>query len=334
MPNSFPDIHTTGAVHHWVQARWMSEPYYLGTAEISPQVIMRQYYSEVMAPAAGGVLPFQREYEGQAATVSVLFTRWSKLAEFGLMVNGANTVYSTQFTQASGGSSGVLGGGNYGLPGTLVTIPSADYGSGGDFGSDGLSNVPPPPVVYGPGDYFTPPDLNAAGFGQGYGTTIEPPSGLGDPANPGSASGPGGNTGSFFSFDFSSSSTQSESPKKLSLFKQGAEVGAETRWSRGSLAFGNRDFRLWQVFDFAGWGRVASKGLENGRYWPQVTLERHGIISAGTQGKRMLLVFDCQPQFNSEGTPGGIPAPGTNERGWVLWRLDPAAFPSSVLVPQ
>lgn len=215
MANAFPDIHVTGAVHHWVKTREMVEPYYLGTAEITPLMVLRQYFTESPAPVAGGTLAYQRTYDGQAATVSVLLSRFSKITE--------------RMIRAAGGTHG---------------------------------DVQIDPI----------------------GTTAE-----------------------------------SYNP------------GTETRWSRGGLAFGSRDFELWQVFDFAGEATVESLELEVGWYWPQVTVDKTITVAAGTQVEKLLLVFDCQPQYQ---TAADILHPTGNERGWVLYSTDESDFPESVLEPQ
>lgn len=88
MPAAMPDIHVTGAIHHWIQTRDIQVPWYLGTAEITPQIQLRQYYTDKIVPVAGGTLPYQRTYDGEAATVSVLLTRWSKTTELYLREAG------------------------------------------------------------------------------------------------------------------------------------------------------------------------------------------------------------------------------------------------------
>lgn len=76
---SFPDIHTTGTIFHFVQP-YSGGIYFLGTAEITPQVQMRRYVQNVMNDEAGKTLPIQKTFDGEAATVATTFTRFSKSA--------------------------------------------------------------------------------------------------------------------------------------------------------------------------------------------------------------------------------------------------------------
>lgn len=79
---SFPDVHVTGPVQHFVRATTSttSEIWFLGTAEVTPQMQRRRYRQNVMNDLAGKTLPFQKTYDGEAATVSTLLTRFSKSA--------------------------------------------------------------------------------------------------------------------------------------------------------------------------------------------------------------------------------------------------------------
>ena len=203
---SFPDIHVTGAVHHYIQVRSDPNIWYLGTAEVSPQMQREKVYQRVLNDWWGKTLPAQRTYDGESAIVSVLLTRFSKAAYDRLKRAG----------EAS-----------------LVTL-------------------------------------------QGFG-------------------------------------------------------GVETRLSRGHGVFGRSDFQLWQVYDFALFPTVASAGLELGWYWPQVTLEDHDTLAAGTQAEKLMLVFDCQPKRIPQASFSSIQG---NEDGFTLYRNDNAAFPDAVLVPQ
>lgn len=336
MPATFPDIHLTGAVHHWVQAHWMTEPYYLGTAEISPQVQMRQYYSESHAASAGSILAYQRIYEGQAATVTVIFTRWSKFAEFGVMVNGKNTIFTTDVAVPApqdssppvftGSIGGIHGGGTLVQQGPWAGLP-VDVGNPSTPGLPGFGAADLESYLSGAGIFNYNPNPSAPPSGDAGDDDVEGPIGGGTSyESPGS--NPGAPAGS------APGPTQGPVPFPTKTVKQGAAIGSETRWSRGSAAFGNRDFKLWQVFDFAGWPRSQSAGLEFGRYWPQVTIDRHSILAAGTQGKKVLFVFDCQPKFIPSASPFGAPGPTGNERGHMLFSIETANFPSSVFVPQ
>lgn len=80
---SFPDVHVTGPVHHYIRAARGSDPnviYYLGACEVTPQVQSKKYTKPAMNTIAGAVLPLQKTYQGNAATVSALLTYFSKSA--------------------------------------------------------------------------------------------------------------------------------------------------------------------------------------------------------------------------------------------------------------
>lgn len=77
---SFPEVHVTGPVHHCIKLWGEGTPFYLGTAEVTPQMQIRTYRTNTMNDIAGKTLPFQKHWDGQAATVSVLLTRFSKEA--------------------------------------------------------------------------------------------------------------------------------------------------------------------------------------------------------------------------------------------------------------
>lgn len=202
---SYPDIHVTGAVHHYVRMRSSDSIYYLGTAEITPQMQRSKNYQRVLNDWWGKTLPAQRTYDGESAIVSTLLTRFSKSAWAAILMAGSASLV-------------VSGGG-----------------------------------------------------------------------------------------------------------------GTETRISRGHAVFGRSDFELWQVFDFALFPTVASYGLEIGWYWPQVTLENHDTVAAGTQAEKLLLVFDCQPKRIPQASFSAVTG---NECGFVLHSNAVGNFPADVLVPQ
>lgn len=112
--------------------------------------------------------------------------------------------------------------------------------------------------------------------------------------------------------------------------------GSEGRWSRGGLVFGQEDFELWQVYDNAlnpfGPNR-ATYGIELGRYWPSVMFDEDNQPQAGTQVERKMFVFDCQPKRVPQASVSVV-NDAANERGWVLYSVQDAAFPADVLVPQ
>lgn len=84
---SFPEVHVTGPVHHYVQTL-TGVVRYLGTAEVTPQMQIRRYTSKTMNDIAGRTLPLQKHWDGEAATVSVLLTQFSKFAEESLQESG------------------------------------------------------------------------------------------------------------------------------------------------------------------------------------------------------------------------------------------------------
>jgi hypothetical protein len=112
---SFPDIHTTGAIHFFARPAQVltggqaaainaasqavsialqaasgggltfgltltaeRDVYYLGTAEVTPQVQATRYVSPGMNDTAGKTLPMQKTNDGEDARIVSLFTRYSK----------------------------------------------------------------------------------------------------------------------------------------------------------------------------------------------------------------------------------------------------------------
>lgn len=114
------------------------------------------------------------------------------------------------------------------------------------------------------------------------------------------------------------------------------DMGQESRWSRGALVFGQDTIELWQVYENSlnpnGPNR-AIYSIELGRYWPQIVVSEDNQPQAGTQVERKLLIFDCQPQRVQQASASTVNA-SINERGFVLFRVDDAAFPAEVLIPQ
>lgn len=84
---SFPEVHVTGPVHHYIQAIG-GDIWYLGTAEVTPQMQIRRYRQNAMNDVAGKTLPLQKTWDGEAAVVSVLLTNFSKYAEEELQGSG------------------------------------------------------------------------------------------------------------------------------------------------------------------------------------------------------------------------------------------------------
>lgn len=85
---SFPSVHVTGPVHHYIQTLNGTDIWYLGTAEVTPQMQLRRYTSKTMNDRAGRTLPFQKHWDGEAATVSTLLTFFSKQAQAEILRSG------------------------------------------------------------------------------------------------------------------------------------------------------------------------------------------------------------------------------------------------------
>lgn len=114
------------------------------------------------------------------------------------------------------------------------------------------------------------------------------------------------------------------------------DEGQESRWSRGALVYGQDTVELWQVYENSlnpGGPNRALFGIELGRYWPQVKVEEDNQPQAGTQVERKLLIFDCTPKRIVQASYSSVNT-SLNERGFTLYRIDDAAFPADVLVPQ
>lgn len=77
---SYPEFHVTGAVHHYIRVPGNSNIYYLGTAEVTPKIQLKQFWGEVFNSIGGNQVPMQRTEQGEMATVGVMFNRFSKLA--------------------------------------------------------------------------------------------------------------------------------------------------------------------------------------------------------------------------------------------------------------
>lgn len=77
---SYPDIHVTGAVYHFVRCPPYDTIYFLGTAEVTPTVQNHRHSTEVMNDIAGRSLPMQKIKGGESSTIGVLLNRFSKSA--------------------------------------------------------------------------------------------------------------------------------------------------------------------------------------------------------------------------------------------------------------
>jgi hypothetical protein len=86
---SLPRYHVTGPVHHYVRSpAYPSRIYYLGTAETTPRVELRPSYRDIMNDVAGRTLPGQRTFDGEAAMVGTVLTRFSKEAYAAILSAG------------------------------------------------------------------------------------------------------------------------------------------------------------------------------------------------------------------------------------------------------
>lgn len=106
--------------------------------------------------------------------------------------------------------------------------------------------------------------------------------------------------------------------------------GWEGRKSRGALVFGQLTWELWLVFQNY-WDDFATPGLEPGYYFPQVMYAAHTRDTLGTEGEKLLNVFDCQPYWEPQASANAVQ--GT-ERSFMCYRTDEDAFPPAVQVPQ
>lgn len=78
---SFPAIHVTGPVHHYIRLPCHdSEIYYLGTAEVTPQIELQRMRKDVFNDLGGRMVPFQRTNQGQIGALAIMFNRFSKSA--------------------------------------------------------------------------------------------------------------------------------------------------------------------------------------------------------------------------------------------------------------
>lgn len=322
MPDTYPRIHITGAIHHWVRTRESlragQDPVYLGTAEISPQLRVFQHYSDSPFPVAGQTLPYQRKDDGQSASIAVLLTRFSKFAVARLLERNA-------FKPR----------GQTGMPEPAPAPPVANPGEDkpvpvGDTPDFLGTLIGPPPVA------ATKDPIIDSGTIWGAAVPKPPPRAVRGPAL---------------------ASTQ---PERDPYLESTIPTGQESRWSRGQYAFGNRDFELWQVFEYALFKHTITPGLEIGWYWPQVLLNEATVVEAGTQAEKQLVVVEAHPLYidphfarasslsTSLGTSPGYhppnmfpqfefdppPSPKQSERGWVLYSQDRRYFPPSLRIPQ
>lgn len=79
---SFPEVHVTGAIHAFVlgDLTGETEPFYLGTTEVTPQVQRQRLSSEVMNDIKAKKLPFQKTDDLEEHNISLMLTRFSRSA--------------------------------------------------------------------------------------------------------------------------------------------------------------------------------------------------------------------------------------------------------------
>lgn len=111
---SFPSFHVTGPVHHYVRSPVDREIYYLGTAEVTPKVEHRPFYSDTFNDIGGTMVPMQRTEQGEMAIIGTLVNRYSKTAYDVLTRTGADVVARGERGRYSRGSF-VFGPGSFEL---------------------------------------------------------------------------------------------------------------------------------------------------------------------------------------------------------------------------
>lgn len=89
---SFPEFHVTGPVHHYVRVPNISSIFYLGTAEVTPKVEHRPFYSDTFNDIGGTQVPMQRTEQGEMGVMGVLLNRFSKDAYDKITQVGASVV--------------------------------------------------------------------------------------------------------------------------------------------------------------------------------------------------------------------------------------------------
>lgn len=81
--SSYPDFHVTGPVHHFIRTpRTDQTPliYYLGTAEVTPQIKHQRLKKDVFNSIGGTAVPMQRLDYGEVSVIGSLLNRFSKVA--------------------------------------------------------------------------------------------------------------------------------------------------------------------------------------------------------------------------------------------------------------
>ncbi len=119
LANSDPLFHVTGPVHHYVQlwtpfnngttASNAGGIWYLGTAEVRPQVTVKRVRKKIMNDLFGTMLPANMVYQGQFAQIGVALNYFSQSAVNNLRATGVNGV------NRGADGSGAVGSLEYGV---------------------------------------------------------------------------------------------------------------------------------------------------------------------------------------------------------------------------
>jgi len=203
---SFPSFHVTGPIHHFVRPGRSSTIYYLGTAEMSPQMSHQRLKNDIFNAIGGRKVPMNRNEQGEIVSLAVLLNRYSKTA------------------MDASRNAGLVG-----------------------------------------------PDGHVL------------------------------------------------------------EDGWRSRWSRGSLVFGQTTLEMWQVFENYFSTNFATPGLEIGRYYPVWDIDKMDIVEADTVDEKLLFVGTAFPLWTGQQSINTV---GSLDRSWKCFSTNPTDFPSDVRVPQ
>ena len=95
---SYPAIHTTGPIHHYIRASGTygtGDIWYLGTCETQPVLRINRYSKAVFNDIAGRSVPIQETHDGHDADLGLALSRFSQLAYLQLQKysDSNNSVY-------------------------------------------------------------------------------------------------------------------------------------------------------------------------------------------------------------------------------------------------
>lgn len=95
---SYPAIHTTGPIHHYLRASGTfgtGDIWYLGTCETQPVLRINRYSKAVFNDIAGRSIPIQETHDGHDADIGLALSRFSQLAYLQLQKysDSANSIY-------------------------------------------------------------------------------------------------------------------------------------------------------------------------------------------------------------------------------------------------